>query len=55
MRYFPIFVDLKDRKVIVVGGGEEALRKVQRWSMRRSLRSMKLSVRKRGHGAFPST
>ncbi len=29
MRYFPIFVDLKDRKVIVVGGGEEALRKVR--------------------------
>ena len=25
MRYFPIFLDLKDRKVIVVGGGEEAL------------------------------
>ena len=21
MRYFPIFVDLKDRKVVVVGGG----------------------------------
>ena len=29
MRYFPIFVDLNDRKVIVVGGGEEALRKVR--------------------------
>ena len=29
MRYFPIFVDLKDRKVVVVGGGEEALRKVR--------------------------
>lgn len=29
MRYFPIFVDLKDRRVIVVGGGEEATRKVR--------------------------
>jgi uroporphyrin-III C-methyltransferase / precorrin-2 dehydrogenase / sirohydrochlorin ferrochelatase len=29
MRYFPIFFDLQDRKVIVVGGGEEALRKVR--------------------------
>ncbi len=29
MRYFPIFFDLKDRKVIVVGGGEEALRKIR--------------------------
>ena len=29
MRYFPIFVDLKDRKVVVVGGGEEGLRKVR--------------------------
>jgi len=29
MRYFPIFVDLKDRRVVVVGGGEEALRKVR--------------------------
>jgi uroporphyrin-III C-methyltransferase / precorrin-2 dehydrogenase / sirohydrochlorin ferrochelatase len=29
MRYFPIFVDLKDRPVVVVGGGEEALRKVR--------------------------
>jgi uroporphyrin-III C-methyltransferase / precorrin-2 dehydrogenase / sirohydrochlorin ferrochelatase len=29
MRYFPIFIDLKDRKVIVVGGGEEALRKIR--------------------------
>ena len=29
MRYFPIFVDLNDRKVVVVGGGEEALRKVR--------------------------
>ncbi len=29
MRYFPIFVDLKDRLVVVVGGGEEALRKVR--------------------------
>lgn len=29
MRYFPIFIDLKDRAVVVVGGGEEALRKVR--------------------------
>ena len=29
MRYFPIFYDLEGRKVIVVGGGEEALRKVR--------------------------
>lgn len=29
MRYFPIFIDLKDRTVIVVGGGEESLRKVR--------------------------
>jgi uroporphyrin-III C-methyltransferase / precorrin-2 dehydrogenase / sirohydrochlorin ferrochelatase len=29
MRYFPIFVDLKDRRVVVVGGGEEALRKLR--------------------------
>ncbi len=29
MRYFPIFFDLDKRKVLVVGGGEEALRKVR--------------------------
>jgi uroporphyrin-III C-methyltransferase/precorrin-2 dehydrogenase/sirohydrochlorin ferrochelatase len=29
MRYFPIFFDLEGRKVVVVGGGEEALRKVR--------------------------
>lgn len=29
MRYFPIFVDLHDRPVTVVGGTEEALRKVR--------------------------
>ena len=29
MRYFPIFFDLKDRPVVVVGGGEEALRKIR--------------------------
>jgi uroporphyrin-III C-methyltransferase/precorrin-2 dehydrogenase/sirohydrochlorin ferrochelatase len=29
MRYFPIFFDLKDRHAIVVGGGEEAPRKVR--------------------------
>ncbi len=29
MRYFPIFYDLQDRKVVVVGGGEEALRKIR--------------------------
>ncbi|MGQ0484819.1 MAG: NAD(P)-dependent oxidoreductase [Hyphomicrobiales bacterium] len=29
MRYFPLFIDLKDRPAVVVGGGEEALRKVR--------------------------
>lgn len=29
MRYFPIFYDLKDRSVVVVGGGEDALRKIR--------------------------
>ena len=29
MRYFPLFIDLKSRKVLVVGGGEEALRKIR--------------------------
>lgn len=29
MRYYPIFLDLRDRKAVVVGGGEEALRKVR--------------------------
>ncbi len=29
MRYFPIFVDLKGRRVVVVGGGEEATRKIR--------------------------
>ncbi|MGH6855827.1 MAG: NAD(P)-dependent oxidoreductase [Aestuariivirga sp.] len=29
MRYFPIFLDLKDRTVIIVGGGEDSLRKVR--------------------------
>jgi uroporphyrin-III C-methyltransferase/precorrin-2 dehydrogenase/sirohydrochlorin ferrochelatase len=29
MRYFPLFIDLKARKVLVIGGGEEALRKVR--------------------------
>ncbi len=29
MRYFPIFFDLQDRTVVVVGVGEEALRKVR--------------------------
>ena len=29
MRYFPIFFDLKDRVVIVVGDGEEAARKLR--------------------------
>ncbi|MBL8906917.1 MAG: uroporphyrinogen-III C-methyltransferase, partial [Rhizobiales bacterium] len=29
MRYFPLFVDLKDRRAVVVGCGEEALRKVR--------------------------
>jgi uroporphyrin-III C-methyltransferase/precorrin-2 dehydrogenase/sirohydrochlorin ferrochelatase len=29
MRYFPVFLDLAKAKVVVVGGGEEALRKVR--------------------------
>lgn len=29
MRYFPIFIDLQDRPVTVIGGGEEALRKIR--------------------------
>lgn len=29
MRYFPLFVDLKDRRAVVIGSGEEALRKVR--------------------------
>jgi uroporphyrin-III C-methyltransferase / precorrin-2 dehydrogenase / sirohydrochlorin ferrochelatase len=29
MRYFPIFMDLEGRQVVVVGGGEEALRKIR--------------------------
>ena len=29
MRYFPLFLDVRDRKALVVGGGEEALRKVR--------------------------
>lgn len=29
MRYFPIFFDLKHRPVVVIGGGEEALRKIR--------------------------
>ncbi len=29
MRYFPVFVDLDGRRVVVVGGGEEATRKVR--------------------------
>jgi uroporphyrin-III C-methyltransferase / precorrin-2 dehydrogenase / sirohydrochlorin ferrochelatase len=29
MRYFPIFVDLAGKRVVVVGGGEEALRKIR--------------------------
>ncbi|MFT3986852.1 NAD(P)-dependent oxidoreductase [Aestuariivirga sp.] len=29
MRYFPIFIDLDGRMVVIVGGGEEALRKVR--------------------------
>jgi uroporphyrin-III C-methyltransferase / precorrin-2 dehydrogenase / sirohydrochlorin ferrochelatase len=29
MRYLPIFLDLKNRSVVIVGGGEEALRKVR--------------------------
>ena len=29
MRYFPVFMDLRNRMVVVVGGGEEALRKIR--------------------------
>jgi uroporphyrin-III C-methyltransferase/precorrin-2 dehydrogenase/sirohydrochlorin ferrochelatase len=29
MRYFPLFLDLEGRRAVVVGGGEEALRKVR--------------------------
>jgi len=29
MRYFPLFVDLKGRRAVVIGSGEEALRKVR--------------------------
>lgn len=29
MRYFPVFLDLAEAKIVVVGGGEEALRKVR--------------------------
>jgi uroporphyrin-III C-methyltransferase / precorrin-2 dehydrogenase / sirohydrochlorin ferrochelatase len=29
MRYFPIFVDLDQARVVVIGGGEEALRKIR--------------------------
>lgn len=29
MRYFPIFIDLAGARVVVIGGGEEALRKVR--------------------------
>lgn len=29
MRYFPLFYDLRNARVVVVGGGEEALRKVR--------------------------
>lgn len=29
MRYFPIFLDLKDATAVIVGGGEDALRKVR--------------------------
>jgi uroporphyrin-III C-methyltransferase / precorrin-2 dehydrogenase / sirohydrochlorin ferrochelatase len=29
MRYFPIFVDLQNARVVVVGGGEEGLRKIR--------------------------
>lgn len=29
MRYFPIFVDLDDREILIVGGGEKALQKLR--------------------------
>ncbi len=29
MRYFPVFMDLRGKAVVVVGGGEEALRKIR--------------------------
>ncbi len=28
MAYFPLFVDLKDRKIVIIGGGNVAYRKV---------------------------
>src|SRR3954469_14815847 len=29
MRYFPIFLDLEDQRVVVVGGGEQAAQKLR--------------------------
>jgi uroporphyrin-III C-methyltransferase/precorrin-2 dehydrogenase/sirohydrochlorin ferrochelatase len=29
LRYFPIFVDLEGRDVLIVGGGEKALQKLR--------------------------
>ena len=29
MRYFPIFFDLQNRPVTVIGGGEDAVRKIR--------------------------
>lgn len=30
MKYYPVFLDIKDRKCVIVGGGEVALRKAER-------------------------
>ncbi len=29
MRYFPLFLDMKGKTILIVGGGEEALRKAR--------------------------
>ena len=29
MAYFPFYIDIKDKKILVVGGGKVALRKVE--------------------------
>ncbi|MFR3009825.1 MAG: NAD(P)-dependent oxidoreductase, partial [Pseudoruminococcus massiliensis] len=30
MAYFPFYIDIKDKKILVVGGGKVALRKVEK-------------------------
>ncbi len=39
MRYFPLFLDIKDKPVLLVGGGEVAARKFHLLSRRRARRS----------------